>query len=208
LLGETTVAEEPTSEVNASETPSGQTQTSEGTTPQSQPKQEKVNLFDLPEFKGYQAQFNRTVSSLQAELQQLKAQQTQAQMSGMDDLEKANFLLQQKEQEIAGYRQAMQQAQIEQQRQRDLQALAEDSGAPMGVLGVAETYDEAVKLALKWMKDNGATKAEIAEAKKEANAVDLGGGGAVTPQDRETKERNELLKRGDTRSLFMKMLEG
>jgi hypothetical protein len=126
----------------------------------------------------------------------------------MDDLEKANFLLQQKEQEIAGYRQAMQQAQIEQQRQRDLQALAEDSGAPMGVLGVAETYDEAVKLALKWMKDNGASKAEIAEAKKEANAVDLGGGGAVTPQDRETKERNELLKKGDTRSLFMKMLEG
>jgi hypothetical protein len=208
LLGETTVADEPTSEVNASETPSGQTQTSEGTAPQSQPKQEKVNLFDLPEFKGYQQQFNRTVSALQSELQQLKQQQTQAQMSGMDDLEKANFLLQQKEQEIAGYRQAMQQAQIEQQRQRDLQALAEDSGAPMGVLGVAETYDEAVKLALKWMKDNGATKAEIAEAKKEANAVDLGGGGAVTPQDRETKERNELLKRGDTRSLFMKMLEG
>jgi hypothetical protein len=202
------VAEEPTSEVNASETPSGQPQTSEGTAPQSQPKQEKVNLFDLPEFKGYQQQFNRTVSALQSELQQLKQQQTQAQMSGMDDLEKANFLLQEKEREIAGYRQAMQQAQIEQQRQRDLQALAEDSGAPMGVLGVAETYDEAVKLALKWMKDNGASKAEIAEAKKEANAVDLGGGGAVTPQDRETKERNELLKRGDTRSLFMKMLEG
>jgi hypothetical protein len=202
------VADEPTSEVNASETPSGQPQTSESTAPQSQPKQEKVNLFDLPEFKGYQQQFNRTVSALQSELQQLKQQQTQAQMSGMDDLEKANFLLQEKEREIAGYRQAMQQAQIEQQRQRDLQALAEDSGAPMGVLGVAETYDEAVKLALKWMKDNGASKAEIAEAKKEANAVDLGGGGAVTPQDRETKERNELLKRGDTRSLFMKMLEG
>jgi hypothetical protein len=208
LLGETTVAEEPTSEVNASETPSGQPQTSESTTPQSQPKQEKVNLFDLPEFKGYQQQFNRTVSALQSELQQLKQAQTQAQMSGMDDLEKANFLLQEKEREIAGYRQAMQQAQIDQQRQRDLQALAEDSGAPMGVLGVAETYDEAVKLALKWMKDNGASKAEIAEAKKEANAVDLGGGGAVTPQDRETKERNELLKKGDTRSLFMKMLEG
>jgi hypothetical protein len=202
------VAEEPTSEVNASETPSGQPQTSEGTAPQSQPKQEKVNLFDLPEFKGYQQQFNRTVSALQSELQQLKQQQTQAQMSGMDDLEKANFLLQEKEREIAGYRQAMQQAQIEQQRQRDLQALAEDSGAPMGVLGVAETYDEAVKLALKWMKDNGATKKEIEEAKKEANSVDLGGGGAVTPQDRETRERHELLKKGDTRSLFMKMLEG
>jgi hypothetical protein len=203
------VAEEPTSVGSASETPlEGQAQTSESNAPQSQPKQEKVNLFDLPEFKGYQAQFNRTVSALQSEVQQLRAHQQQAQMSGMDDLEKANFLLQEKEREIAGYRQAMQQAQIDQQRQRDLQALAEDSGAPMGVLGVAETYDEAVKLALKWMKDNGASKAEIAEAKREANQVDLGGGGAVTPQDRDSKERSEMLKRGDTKSLFMRMLEG
>jgi hypothetical protein len=203
------VAEEPTSEVNASGTPEqGQPQTSEGTTPQSQPKQDRVNLFDLPEFKGYQAQFNRTVSSLQAELQQLRQAQVQAQMSGMDDLEKANYALQLKDQEIAQYRQSMQQQQIEVQRQADLATLSEDSGAPMGVLNVAGTYDEAVKLALKWMKDNGASKAEIAEAKREANQVDLGGGGAVTPQDRDTKERNDMLKRGDTKSLFMRMLEG
>ena len=202
------MAEEPTSVDNASEIPAGQPQTSEGAAPQSQPTKEKVNLFDLPEFKGYQQQFNRTVSSLQAEVQQLRQQQAQAQMSGMDDLEKANFLLQQKEQEIAQYRTAMQQAQINQQRQTDLQSLAENSGAPMHVLGVAETYDEAVKLALAWMKEQGASKAEIAEAKKEANSVDLGGGAASTPQDREARERTEMLKRGDTRSLFLKMLEG
>jgi hypothetical protein len=206
------MADELTSGVNAPETPTGQSQTS-GEAPQIQPKQEaekpaKVNLHELPEFKGYQEQFNRTVGALKYELEQLKAERAQAAMSGMDDLEKANFLLQQKEQEIANYRQAMQQAQIEQQRQRDLQALAEDSGAPMNVLGVAETYDEAVKLALKWMKDNGATKKEIEEAKKEANSVDLGGGAANTPADRETRERHELLKKGDTRSLFLKMLEG
>jgi hypothetical protein len=202
------MADEPTSEVNATETPNGQPQSSEGTTPQSQPKQEKVNLFDLPEFKGYQAQFNRTVQGLQSELQQLKQQQTAAQMSGMDDLEKANFLLQQKEQEIQQYRTAMQQAQIEQQRQADLASLSEQSGAPLSVLQVAGTYDEAVKLTRAWMKDNGASKQEIAAAKAEANKVDLGGGGAVTPQDRDTKERTEMLKRGDTRSLFLKMLEG
>jgi soluble cytochrome b562 len=192
------VAEELTSVGNATETPQEQ-QT---------PKQEKVNLFDLPEFKGYQEQFNRTVRTLQTELQQMKQAQVQAQMSGMDDLEKANYALQLKEQEIGQYRQAMQQQQIEAQRQADLATLSEDSGAPMGVLNVAETYDQAVKLALKWMKDNGASKAEIAEAKREANQVDLGGGGAVTPQDRDTKERQEMLKRGDTKSLFMRMLEG
>jgi hypothetical protein len=203
------VAEELTSVGNATETPNGQSPSSVETPQEQQtPKQEKVNLFDLPEFKGYQEQFNRTVRTLQTELQQMKQAQVQAQMSGMDDLEKANYALQLKEQEIGQYRQAMQQQQIEAQRQADLATLSEDSGAPMGVLNVAETYDQAVKLALKWMKDNGASKAEIAEAKREANQVDLGGGGAVTPQDRDTKERQEMLKRGDTKSLFMRMLEG
>jgi predicted RNase H-like nuclease (RuvC/YqgF family) len=213
LLGETTVAEELTNVSTDSETPAGQTQTNGNTTQEQQtPKQDAgkqtVNLRDLPEFKGYQEQFQRTVSHLNAELQQLKQERAQMQMSGMDDLEKANYLLQQKDQEIAQFRQAMQQQQIEVQRQADLAALSEQSGAPMSVLNVASTYDEAVKLTLAWMKDNGASKAEIAEAKREANQVDLGGGGAVTPQDRYTKERNELLKSGDTRKLFMQMLEG
>jgi predicted RNase H-like nuclease (RuvC/YqgF family) len=212
LLGETTVAEELTNVSTDSETPAGQTQTNGNTTQEQQtPKQDAgkqtVNLRDLPEFKGYQEQFQRTVSHLNAELQQLKQERAQMQMSGMDDLEKANYLLQQKDQEIAQFRQAMQQQQIEVQRQADLAALSEQSGAPMSVLNVASTYDEAVKLTLAWMKDNGASKAEIAEAKREANQVDLGGGGAVTPQDRYTKERNELLKRGDTLSLFKQMLE-
>jgi predicted RNase H-like nuclease (RuvC/YqgF family) len=213
LLGETTGAEELTNVSTDSETPAGQTQTNGNTTQEQQtPKQDAgkqtVNLRDLPEFKGYQEQFQRTVSHLNAELQQLKQERAQMQMSGMDDLEKANYLLQQKDQEIAQFRQAMQQQQIEVQRQADLAALSEQSGAPMSVLNVASTYDEAVKLTLAWMKDNGASKAEIAEAKREANQVDLGGGGAVTPQDRYTKERNELLKSGDTRKLFMQMLEG
>jgi hypothetical protein len=207
------VAEELTNVSTDSETPAGQTQTNGNTTQEQQtPKQDAgkqtVNLRDLPEFKGYQEQFQRTVSHLNAELQQLKQERAQMQMSGMDDLEKANYQLQLKEQEIAQYRQAMQQQQIEVQRQADLAALSEQSGAPMSVLNVASTYDEAVKLTLAWMKDNGASKAEIAEAKREANQVDLGGGGAVTPQDRYTKERNELLKSGDTRKLFMQMLEG
>jgi DNA repair exonuclease SbcCD ATPase subunit len=203
------MAEEPTSVDNAPATPEpGQPQASEGTAPQSQPKQEKVNLFDLPEFKGYQAQFNRTVSGLQAELQQLRQAQAQATMSGMDDLEKANYLLQEKEREIAGYREAMEQQRIQQQRWQDVQSLSELSGAPTSVLQHAETYDEAVKLSIQWMKENGASAKEIKDAKAEANRVDLGNGGASTPQDRESRERQELLKRGDTRALFLKILEG
>lgn len=202
------MAEEQTSAVNAPETSQEQPQTSENTAPQQPAASSKVNLQEIPEFKNYQAQFTRTVNGLQAELAQLKAAQASARMEGMDELERANFLLQQKEEEIAQYRQQMQQQQIAQQRFTDLQNLSEMTGAPMTALNVAGTYDEAVKLSIQWMKENGATKQEIAAAKKEANAVDLGGGGASTPQDRADRERQELLKSGNTRELFKRMFEG
>lgn len=202
------MAEEQTSAQDAPETSQEQSQTSENTAPQQPAASSKVNLQEIPEFKNYQAQFTRTVNGLQAELQQLKAAQAAARMEGMDELERANFLLQQKEEEIGQYRQQMQQAQIAQQRFADLQNLSSMTGAPMDALNVASTYDEAVKLSIQWMKENGATKSEIAAAKKEANAVDLGGGGASTPQDREAKERAELLKSGNTRELFKRMFEG
>jgi hypothetical protein len=102
----------------------------------------------------------------------------------------------------------MQQQQQAQQRWQDLTNLGEMTGAPMSVLQVAGTYDEAVKLSIQWMKENGATTKEIAAARKEANAVDLGGGGASTPQDRADRERAELLKAGNTRELFKRLLEG
>lgn len=202
------MAEEQTSAQDASETSQEQSQTSDNTAPQQPAASSKINLQDLPEFKNYQAQFTRTVNGLQAELAQLRQAQQAARMEGMDELERANFLLQQKEEELTQYRQQMQQAQIAQQRFADLQNLASMTGAPMNVLDVAGTYDEAVKLSIQWMKENGATKQEIAAAKKEANAVDLGGGGASTPQDREARERAELLKSGNTRDYYKRLLEG
>jgi DNA repair exonuclease SbcCD ATPase subunit len=206
------MAEELTSVGNASAPPEGQVQTSEGTAPQTQTptngQAAKVNLFELDEFKGYQAQFNRTVSALQEEIKQLRAAQQQAAMSGMDDLERATFLLQEKDRELAELRQAMERQVVAQQRWQDITELSTLTGAPTNVLDKARSYEEAVKVAIQYMRDHGATAKEIREAKTEANKVDLGGGGAVTPEDREVTERRELLKRGDTKGLFLKILEG
>jgi DNA-binding transcriptional MerR regulator len=203
------MADEQTSEATgASGTPEGQPQTSAEATPQQQPQTNKVDLFKLDEFKGYQAQVTRTINALQAELGQLKNAQTAARMEGMDELEQATFLLQQKDEELAQYRKTLQQQEMMQQRWQDLQELSELTGAPISELNEATKYDDAVKAAIKWMKDNGATAKEIKEAKQEANRVDLGGGAANTPQDRAAKDRAELLKAGDTRKLFMQMLEG
>lgn len=196
---------------SASENPEGQTQTSAVTpapqeqTPQNKPP-EKVDLFKLPEFKGYQAQMNRTVSQLQNELAQLRQAQSAARMEGMDDLERANYLLQEKEAELNQVRAVLQNQQIQAQRWTDLSNLSQMTGAPMDVLNVAETYDDAVRLSVQWMKENGASAKEIKEAKAEANKVDLGGGKASTPQDRETRERAELLKAGNTKDYFLRIL--
>jgi hypothetical protein len=202
------MAEDLSSANGASVSPEGQTQTSEGTAPQKQEaKQEaKVNLFDLPEFKGYQAKFNQTVSALQAQVAQLTQAQQQAQMAGMDDLEKANYLLQQKDAQLAELQRAMEAQTIQAQRWTDITELSNLTGAPTDVMAEARNYEEAVKASIKWMKENGATAQEVKEARAEANKVDLGGGGASTPMDREAKERQDLLKRGDTRGLFLKIL--
>lgn len=202
------MADEQTSVADASENPEGQTQTSVEQTPPQQPQANKVDLFTLPEFKGYQAQVTRTINTLQTELQQLKQAQTAARMEGMDELEQATFLLQQKDEELAEARKELQRQEMMQQRWRDLQELSELTGAPVSEMAEATKYDDAVKAAIKWMKENGATAKEVREAKQEANRVDLGGGAASTPTDRAAKERQELLKAGDTRKLFLQMLEG
>jgi hypothetical protein len=205
------MADELTSAENTSASPNeGQAQTSVGDAPQERATQnkttEKVDLFKIPEFRGYQAQMNRTVSQLQNELAQLKQAQNAARMEGMDELERATYLLQEKEAELQQYRAELQRREIQAQRDADLSELSDLTGAPKNVLAVAETYDEAVKLSIQWMKENGATAKEIREAKAEANRVDLGGGKAVTPQDREAQERAALLKAGDTKSLFLRIL--
>jgi vacuolar-type H+-ATPase subunit I/STV1 len=207
------MADELTSVENTTGTPNdGQTQSSVGAAPQERAPEnkttEKVDLFKLPEFRGYQAQMNRTVSQLQNELAQLKQAQAAAKMEGMDELERATYLLQEKENELNQYRAALHQREIQAQRDADLSELSDLTGAPKNVLAVAETYDEAVKLSIQWMKENGATAKEIREAKAEANRVDLGGGKAVTPVDREAQERADLLKRGDTKNYFLRILEG
>jgi hypothetical protein len=205
------MADELTSAENTSASPNeGQAQTSVDGAPQERATEnkttEKVDLFKIPEFRGYQAQMNRTVSQLQNELAQLRQAQNAARMEGMDELERATYLLQEKEAELNQYRVELQRREIERQRDTDLGELSELTGAPKNVLAVAETYDEAVKLSIQWMKENGATAKEIREAKAEANRVDLGGGKAVTPQDREAQERAALLKAGDTKSLFLRIL--
>ena len=171
------------------------------------PEKKPVNLYELPEFKSYQAQVTKTMTQLQQQLQQFEASRHEQAMAGMDDLERRDYLLNLKERELEAYRVQAQQAQIAQQRMQDIQKLSTMSGAPTTIFEAAETYDDAVRLAMEYMRTNG-TAAQQAQAERAAaNRVDLGGGKPPTPQEQRERTMADLLKKGDTRSYFKMMLE-
>ena len=211
------MADELTSGPSAFETSeSGQPQTSADSTPQQstpeggsqQTSAKPVNLHELPEFRQYQATVDRKMAQLQAQLGQFEQNRHEQAMAGMDDVQRRDYLLSLKDRELQSYREQMAQAQQAQQRMSDIQRLSDWSGAPAKVLEAAETYDDAVRLAFGYVKENG-TAAQQAQAERAAaNKVDLGGGKPITPEDQRKKQADELLAKGDTRSYFKMLLEG
>jgi len=171
------------------------------------PEKKPVNLYELPEFKSYQAQVTKTMTQLQQQLQQFEASRHEQAMAGMDDLERRDYLLNLKEKELEAYRVQAQQAQIAQQRMQDIQKLSTMSGAPTTIFEAAETYDDAVRLAMEYMRTNGTAAQQAQVERAAANRVDLGGGKPLTPQEQRERTMTDLLKKGDTRSYFKMMLE-
>lgn len=171
------------------------------------PEKKPVNLYELPEFKSYQAQVTKTMTQLQQQLQQFEASRHEQAMAGMDDLERRDYLLNLKERELEAYRVQAQQAQIAQQRMQDIQKLSTMSGAPTTIFEAAETYDDAVRLAMEYMRTNGTAAQQAQVERAAANRVDLGGGKPLTPQEQRERTMTDLLKKGDTRSYFKMMLE-
>lgn len=214
------MAEELTSSQTASASPApGQTQTSENAAPQSQPQQAqqqqtptetpkpaKVNLQDLPEFRQFQAQQNRTITALQQELARIRQEAEQAKMAEMDDTEKLQYQIQQKDAVLRQMQEEMENQRLMAQRYADLQKLAQWSGASIETLDVAETYDDAVRLAMEFMRENNSKAVAARQERTEANRVDLGGGTPSTPESRRQTQMNEYLKSGNTKEYIKSLL--
>jgi len=97
-------------------------------------------------------------------------------------------------------------------RQRDIDRLASESGAPRDKIEAAETYDDAVLVALKYAR-TAAQKALVAaqeqtpDPEREArNAVDVGGGRPPPPTDDWESRRLELLRAGDAHAYTMHIM--
>lgn len=182
--------------------PSGQaTQTSQesSTTPQVQSESAsavqgteapKINLFEHPDFKKYQQQQSQTLTNYQRQSQmqimQMQQQLQEAQMAGMDDLEKANFRAQQLEAQLQQRNQQDEYQGLLQQRWVKLNEIAAKTGVPIDALQNAQTPDEAYDIALGQLKQHTeilATKraAEIKELQDHSTKVDLGSGSYTNP---------------------------
>lgn len=198
--GEATSGEAPQSQQPA---PVEATQAPAPSQPQTQQAQKPVNLFELPEFRQYQATQERRATEMQKRLQEYEAQMEQFATANMDDFQKAQWerekfkrVAAEREQQMASMQQQFEAAQMAAQRQADLTALSQEYGVDASEIAGARTYDEA-----KFMAQSRQLQKQIEELRQaqraQTNRPDLGGGRANTPGDRLSADLDKALKNRD-----------
>lgn len=165
--------------------------------------QKPVNLYELPEFRQYQATQERRAAELQKKLAEYEAQMEQIATSQMDDFQRAQYQAEkykrtagEREQQLAEMQQQIQYQQMLAQRQADIAALAQEFGVPADTLENARTYDEA-----RYMAQAKKLEQQLAALEQQkmatANRTDIGGGRANTPADRMDTEFDKAVKARD-----------
>jgi len=190
--------------------PKAESPQSEQPQQEAQPKapesaQEKpVNLYELPEFKKFQAQQNKTITQMQQRLAAAEQAAEQARTSGMDEQDRLKY-------EYEKLLQKSQQYEAEQayqaQKQRDLVMLSEKFKVPVAKLWDAESYEEALERVATYQTEQVATKQATKAEKLERNTVDLGGGKPVTVEDERAKTLKATLASGNSKDYIKMLLE-
>lgn len=164
------------------------------------------DLSSHPQFRALQSNYDRKIAQMQQELQAARRAAEQALTKDMTQAEREDYQRSQEYQQFLAERQELEVQRQQLQRQQDIFALSAESGAPVDVLDAAQTYDEAVKIALGWAKKSARQQAEelykAQQEKREANSVDVGGGAPRTPVDEWQRQYDEAKKAGDSRRLM------
>lgn len=204
-----------TSSSSTGSTPALQTATS-GQQQSSKP----TNLFELPEFRQYQSQQEKRAAQerqrYQTEMAQLRQQMQQMQAQALPEDERVAF-------ERDSLRQQLAQFQAEQQRQaqvaqqwNDLDRMAKiaemktEDLFSMNFRDIGEAAFYVLENMTAKQKANfeKAVEAAIAERekKREANAVDLGGGAPTTTDDIKQRKLDASLKKKDGKAFVLELL--
>jgi len=184
--------------------------------PTGQP-QKRVNLDDLPEGRALKSTYDQKIAAAerraeQERLARLAAERhaDEARMATMNEKEQLQYQLQKAQQYIQEQERMRQQELNELRRERDIDRLAAESGAPRDQLAKADSYDEAVQVALRYARKAAADavdrEMDEAIATSGRNSVDLGSGRPPPEVDAWEERRLAILKERDPHAYTMHIL--
>lgn len=155
--------------------------TSPGDAPQSgtppveaQPgKTPATNLYEDPNFRRIQSQWEQQQAAMRKEQEALKAQLNELRMRDMDDTQKTQYVIEQLQAQNRALQEQIQLGEIAAQRQADINRMARKFGVSTEELDKFATYEEALEYATDY------SERRIREKQKAvANVVDVGGSGS------------------------------
>ena len=188
-------------------------------TPESQPGQptQRVNLDELPEGRALKSSYDMKIAALERRTEQERTARLAAErradetaMAGMNETDQLRYQLEKATNYIQEQDIARKQELDQLRRERDIDRLASESGAPRDAIAAAETYDDAVAAALKFAKQAVAKAAEREEyedlSASGRNSVDLGSGRPPPAVDEWEARRLEILKQNDPHAYTMHIM--
>lgn len=203
--------------------PSGQAaQTSPASTPTPQVQSESTQSSEpaIPagyvrqeDLKNLQRQMSQTLTNTQrqaqAQIAQMQQQLAQAQMAGMDDLEKATFRAQQLEAQLQQRYEYDEYNSLLQKRAEKIYEVANKYKVPVEVLQNVQSPEEMYELAMAHKEQEverlATTRAaEIRELQDHSKKIDLGSGSYTNPRDQRIAD---ALVRKDTSAYYAALLD-
>jgi len=159
------------------------------------PQQTRVDLTQYPEFRQFQSAYDRQVSALQQNVQQMQQHMDEQAMAGMDDFEKVQYERdrERRDREMERNYYQSQLAQVAQQ--QGLNAIASEHGVPVEILD-ARSPEAAEASALRYkLQQLSQSKSDgLASETAERNRVDVGAGSTQGADARGRARLNQMIK--------------
>ena len=178
-----------------------------GTTPE---KPRPDNLYEIPEFRQFQA---AVVSPMQRQLQEYQQRLHQMETANLEPEERLAYDNRTMQQQLQQTQQELESMRIERQKQTDLANLSRDYGVPVEQLADAESYADARLKAveLKYKKDIEELRRQSApednERRYEPGPVDLGGGRAPSTAQ-EYDRQLAAAKKAGSKQYYALLMQG
>lgn len=176
----------------------------------------KVNLFELPEFRNVQSQFQKQIAQERAERQKLAEQLKQVQRQNLPEDEVYKFEIQDREAKIQELQSTIEQQQLMTQIVQDFQELSSMSGMPVEELfdaykgGKINNLVDAQQMAMRRMKEtfekSAAQRAEQLVQKQTNNEVVVGGGAPMGSDDMRSQKLREFVQKKDSVGYFRELM--